>query len=259
MLHLSTLIIAGLLVGMTAIPVHALQHSDSVSMQTSVNLKTTASECNNSPGPIVTLEGLIATSDIQAELLFRNNNNPVDGPHEHSEDVTASVTLETGDAIAVPKQPSRGGTGGNPFIWMQLTDGNGNELTEEIFLGRCVQGLDDVSASLMMPTTVDLDFSAECSNTTNVVTLEGGQITLDGLNAKIIFRNNDNPVDGPHEFTETSTTDVTLIPLGETIVIPKQPVLGGVGGNPFINIQFLDAQGNAISDETFLGRCVQDF
>lgn len=258
-LRLSAMMFASILVGMTALPAHALQHSDSITIPTAVNLQTTASECSNSPGPIVTLEGLVATSDVTAELIFRNNNNPVDGPHEHSEEMTASATLNTGETIVVPKQPSRGGTGGNPFIWIQFTDGNGNALTGEIFLGRCVQGLDDVSTSLMLTSTVDLDLSAECNNTTDIVTLEGGEITFDGLNAKIIFRNNDNPVGGPHEFTETTTANVTLISLGETIVIPKQPVLGGVGGNPFINIQFLDEDGNAISDETFLGRCVQDF
>jgi hypothetical protein len=38
---------------------------------------------------------------------------------------------------------------------------------------------------------------------------------------------------------------------------PKQPVLGGVGGNPWIYLQFIDGQGNALSGERLLGRCVQ--
>ncbi len=256
LLKLSTVMFASIMVAMTSIPAYALQHSDSIMMSTAVNLQTSVSDCTNSPGPIVTLEGLVAISDIQAELIFRNNDK---GTHTYTEETRASVSLGVGDTITVPKQPSQGGTGGNPFIWIQFVDGNGNPITGEIYLGRCVQGLDDVSTTLMLPASVTAEFSAECSNTTDVITLESGQITLDGLTAKIIFRNNDNPVGGPHEYTEMSSSDVTLIPLGETIVFQKQPVLGGVGGNPHISIRFLDEDGNPVSDETYLGRCVQDF
>ncbi len=255
-LKLSTVMLASILVAMTSIPTYALQHSNSIMVPTAVNLQTTASECTNSPGPIITLEGLMAISDIQAELIFRNNAK---GTHTYTEETTASVSLNVGDTIAVPKQPSQGGIGGNPFIWIQFVDGNGNPITGEIFLGRCVQGIDDVSTTLMLPASIVTEFSAECSNTTDVITLESGQLTLDGLTAKIIFRNNDNPVGGPHEYTETSSADVTLIQLGETIVFQKQPVLGGVGGNPHISIRFLDEDGNQVSGETYLGRCVQDF
>ena len=258
LLKLSTIMFASIMVGMTSIPAYALQHSDSIMVPMGVDLQTDVAECTNSPGPIVTLSGAVAIGEVTAQLIFRNNNNPVGGPHENIQETTASVTLNTGETIVIPKQPSRGGTGGNPFIWIQFTDGNGNPVTGEIFLGRCVQGLDDVSTTLMLPASVVTEFSAECSNTTDVVTLEGGQITLDGLTANIIFRNNDNPVGGPHENIQT-TSSVVLVPLGETITIPKQPVLGGVGGNPFINIRFLDENGNPVSEETFLGRCVQDF
>jgi hypothetical protein len=257
--QISATILAVLTIGMTTIPAYALQHSESLMIPASVDLQTEVSGCTNNPGPVVTLNGVVTTADIQAELIFRNNNNPVDGPHEYTEDMTASVTLNTGETITIPKQPSQGGTGGNPFIWIQFTDGNGNPITGEIFLGRCVQGLDDVSTDLMLPASTVLEFSAECTNTTDVVTLETGEITLDGLNANIIFRNNDNPVGGPHENVQQTTSSVELVPLGDTIVIPKQPVLGGVGGNPFINIRFLDANDEPISEEVFLGRCVQDF
>lgn len=39
------------------------------------------------------------------------------------------------------------------------------------------------------------------------------------------------------------------------IVFPKQPVLGGVGGNPWFLIQVMDGDGNALSEEMLIGRC----
>src|SRR5438309_11718003 len=68
------------------------------------------------------------------------------------------------------------------------------------------------------------------------------------------FQNN---VKGTHQHIETTTATAVLIPAGESLSIPKQPVLGGTGGNPFIWVQFTDANGNAMSGEIFLGRCVR--
>jgi len=52
------------------------------------------------------------------------------------------------------------------------------------------------------------------------------------------------------------TQDVVLIPSGLKIVIPKQPPLGGAGGNPIISFQFTDGE-DAITPLVVLGRCVQ--
>jgi hypothetical protein len=49
--------------------------------------------------------------------------------------------------------------------------------------------------------------------------------------------------------------DVTIVLEGSTITLPKQPVLGGVGGNPIICIQFLKGNGDPIGDVIQLGRC----
>src|SRR5439155_1286152 len=74
-----------------------------------------------------------------------------------------------------------------------------------------------------------------------------------GLEIELIFQNN---LKGTHQTIVTFATNVVLVPLGDKIVIPKQPVLGGVGGNPHIFIQFFNNAGN-LSDEIYLGRCVQ--
>ena len=79
-------------------------------------------------------------------------------------------------------------------------------------------------------------------------------LTLGGVTVALIFRNNMN------RDVHTRQEDVQLatgVAAGAQIVIPKQPVLGGVGGNPWISTQFLDGSGQAIGGEFLLGRCVQ--
>ena len=80
-------------------------------------------------------------------------------------------------------------------------------------------------------------------------------LAYEGLGVQVIFRNNDNPVGGPHEATRSQT--LSIIPPGLSFTFPKQPVQGGVGGNPWILAGFLDGGGAKVSDATLLGRCVQ--
>jgi hypothetical protein len=76
------------------------------------------------------------------------------------------------------------------------------------------------------------------------------------MNAKIIFRNADNKVGGPHKATASASSVVEVIP-GLSYTFPKQPVRGGVGGNPWIFAGFTDGDGNDLGDATLLGRCEQ--
>jgi hypothetical protein len=178
----------------------------------------------------------------------------VKGTHERIEETTVSFELGLeDDQIQIPKQPVQGGTGGNPFIWVQFTDADGNALSGEIFLGRCVQGLDaEISESFSIPSTVTVNAEGDnCENNPGPYIYLSGELSLSGMNARIIFRNNDNPVGGPHEAVVESSGTIVIIPDGETLVIPKQPVLGGVGGNPRVWLRIGD-------EEFYLGRCVQD-
>jgi hypothetical protein len=92
-----------------------------------------------------------------------------------------------------------------------------------------------------------------CSNSGGPNINIGGLIKLGGLKADVILQNN---VKGTHQTIETVNT-VVLLDIGTAITIPKQPVLGGVGGNPHIWIQFVSKKGDALSQAFYLGRCVQ--
>ena len=229
---------------------------DALQMPVHVAATASAVGCENSPGPVVTLNGELSMGGLNARLIFRNNTR---GTHEHVEESKLDLVLVPKDqSIQIPKQPSQGGSGGNPFIWVQFLDGAGNALTGEHFLGRCVQGLSPLAADFSHPIAADTNVQATgCTNNPGPTIRMNGTISFDGLIARIIFRNNDNPVGGPHETVVTTKADVTVIPPGYTIQFAKQPVLGGVGGNPWIYLQFTDGSGQPLADETLLGRCVQ--
>ena len=207
-----------------------------------------ASDCNNSGGPEVTLGGELSLGGFQVKMIFKNNQK---GTHTATVDTEReAILLPIGGSITIPKQPVRGGVGGNPHISIQFHDGKGTNLTDEFYLGRCVQGF-SITPELLSQVIASTDVHVEgCSNKGGPFVTLGGQITLSGLHANFIFRNN---VKGTH--TAEVSRDVTIVLAGSTITLPKQPVLGGAGGNPIICIQFLKGNGDPIGDVIQLGRC----
>jgi hypothetical protein len=218
-------------------------------MPVHVKCNVNESGCYNSPGPQITLDGTITLGGLGADLVFQNN---VKGTHKAVITTWATniALVPVGSAIVIPKQPVLGGVGGNPHIYFQFLDGNCEALTEELYLGRCVQGLSlegDFLNDVMGATTV----SAEgCNNRGGPVISMGGQIVLSGLKARIIFRNN---VKGTHTAEEYSDVDILIE--GTPVTIPKSPHQGGAGGNPLILLQFLEGDSTPVGDLFFLGRC----
>ena len=212
-----------------------------------VNVNET--DCQNSGGPTITLDGNISLGCVQVQITLQNN---VKGTHTATVTQTNVLFLNLGQSITIPKQPVRGGVGGNPHISIQFTDGQGNELGDEIYLGRCVQGL-TLNPAFLLEALASADISVGgCNNKGGPWITIGGTLTLSGLNANIIFRNN---VRGTH--TAERSTTLSLLAEGTKITIPKQPVRGGAGGNPIISVQFLDCDGNPIGEAVTLGRCNQ--
>lgn len=243
------LLALGLATALTAQAEKSLTVNHSLPVQVKGTITTTG--CQNSPGPTIVLDGQLLVGGISVQLVFQNNTK---GTHKTT--VTFSqetVLLPSGGAITLPKQPVQGGVGGNPHIWIQFHNGQGNDLSDEIYLGRCVQGL-EISPSLLMEVLAQADVAAlDCSNRPGPQISVGGSVTfLDGLKARFIFRNN---LKGTH--TAEETRDVELIAEGAQTTIPKQPSRGGAGGNPIISIQFLDDEGEIIDEPIVLGRCVQ--
>ena len=220
------------------------------SMPVHVTANVNETGCNNNPGPTITLDGVVVLGGLQVEMIFENN---LKGTHQTVVTFSTNVMLvPLGSPISIPKQPVLGGVGGNPYIWIQFYDSNNKALTGEIFLGRCVQGLtlnNDFLNDVVGATTVSSD---GCANHPGPVITFGGNLTLSGLKARFIFRNN---VIGTH--AAQATADVDILINGTPVTVPKQPVQGGAGGNPLILLQFEQTDGTEIGDPIMLGRCNQ--
>ena len=249
--HLAASLLAIVIVGYSTVPAFAMQTvTNNAQEQVTIQVRATATDCTNNPGPYITLDGSIGLSPVSAQFTFQNN---VKGTHTYSS--TTATAIAQGSTITIPKQPVQGGVGGNPYIFIQFLDSNGNALSAPVFIGRCVQGDMSGFASASIPVTLTANISAlECSNTASDIDFSGTLTTDTAVNAKIIFTNN---AKGTH--TNDQFITAKLLPAGASITFPKQPSLGGVGGNPYIYLKFLDANGTPIGSSDFLGRCVQNF
>ena len=235
----------------------SLPHINNTNLPLAVTIDAdfSAYDCSNNPGPQITFSGGTYLGGFGVAMTFTNN---MQGTHSYTDGHTVVATVQpAGGEIVIPKQPVLGGTGGNPFIWVQFVGGDGSALTNEIFVGRCVQGAGwHVTQPAVTSASAHAEFTVEsCENSPGPYISFTSGMTMAGMSARIIFRNNDNPVGGPHK--DDVTRDVALIPPGLDLRFPKQPVLGGVGGNPWIFAAFADGSGTALGAATLLGRCEQ--
>jgi hypothetical protein len=225
------------------------QVSANFAMPVHVNAIIDESGCENHPGPQITMGGEIKLGGLKGRLIFSNN---MKGTHTAVVVNQYDLTLLMEDTIEIPKQPVLGGVGGNPYIYLQFHDGKGGNMSEEVLLGRCVQGL-NVTADLLQEALARANVQSDgCSNRKGPFITLDGDLVLGGLHARLIFRNN---VKGIH--TAEDTRDVAIVLEGSKIVLPKQPSRGGVGGNPLISLQFLHGNGTPIGEPILLGRCTQ--
>lgn len=228
-----------------------INNSD-IPIPVSVNATFTAEECSNNPGPRITFEGVASVGGFGVELTLKNN---LKGTHQAiAVDVVDLAFQNAAAPIVIPKQPSRGGVGGNPFIWVQFVDAAGNPASPEYYLGRCVQGTRyGFNHAQRTSALASAEFEVtSCENSPGPIINVTAGLEYDGLGMRIIFRNN---VGGPHEASVSDA--LTVIPAGLSFTFPKQPSQGGVGGNPWIFAGFTDDSGTAVGSAALLGRCEQ--
>ena len=195
-----------------------------------------AEGCFNHTGPTIRLSGTLTLGTIAGDLYLQNN---LKGTHKSDEKpVLLEVVLRTSDGeyIEVPKQPSRDGVAGNPWIFVQFQDENGRNLHRKpILLGRCVQGLSSTSVLFALATQAAADITTEgCHNNPGPHITIDGSLVFGGLRAKLILSSSRKlDSNGAHiDDDNTVEVDVVLKPAGDELRFYKQPPMGGAGGNP---------------------------
>jgi hypothetical protein len=102
----------------------------------------TTEGCRNHQGPYITIDGGLIFGGLKAKLILSNTRKlSSKGAHTNDENtVTVDVVLKpAGDELRFHKQPPLGGAGGNPHLFFQFTDGEGEGYDDSVYLGRCVQ------------------------------------------------------------------------------------------------------------------------
>ena len=79
-----------------------------------------------------------------------------------------------------------------------------------------------------------------------------GHLLMSGVTIRFIFRNEQGQV-----AAASLSTDLVVMQPSVKVEFPKQPVHGGVGGDPWIYVAFVDGAGNELGARALLGRCVQ--
>jgi hypothetical protein len=102
-------------------------------LPTDVDLQVTGA-CENNPGPFIRLDGDLLLGGLDERLIFTNNAKFT---HVTSSDTVVNVNLIEDGEITFHKQPSLGGAGGNPWVYIQFLNGSGEVLGAPFMLGRC--------------------------------------------------------------------------------------------------------------------------
>ena len=98
-------------------------------------MELSSSDCNVSPGPIVAVEnGSADLSSINGKLVFRTSSDP---RGHRDEAVLDLVLLPAGQTYTIPQQDLQGQISANPHISVQLREGGGEPVGNEIRFGRC--------------------------------------------------------------------------------------------------------------------------
>src|SRR5215212_4372388 len=174
-----------------------------VNVNAHVSVDSTAAQCDNT-GSTINIGGSMSFDGLGQDVLFENR--ALDGdpggtvPGHHTKNGSSSIaTFSALDSenTTIPKQPSRGGVGGNPYMFLSLGQRAGGVYTAstgEAYLGRCVTGnsLNHVNANFTVPGALGGTlFALSCQNTSSGLSINSNG-NHGGIAGQVRFTNNKN-------------------------------------------------------------------
>jgi hypothetical protein len=164
-------------------------------------------------------------------------------------DSTAGFELSDGaETGTIWKQPSKGGVGGNPFIYLD-PDGDGPQLPQ--YIGRCVQdgkigNFNHGKFSVDKEALATSVFSAqaiECSNKGSHISISS-DTSADGGQGHLLLTNQYKGEESV--LTNKDIAASWAFGLGGPLQVRKGGGVNGVGGNPYIAVSYGSGEGDAL-------------
>ncbi|TMQ57532.1 MAG: hypothetical protein E6K76_10210 [Candidatus Eisenbacteria bacterium] len=198
----------------------------------------------------LTLKGGLVLGGLGAELIFDRGYDSA--PLGRMEVTTKTTLVPAGECFEFELQQLRSPLQGDTVAWVQVRDGEGNPLTDELFLGRLNRGYRVMDPRFT--TLVDAEtFISPISCGTQLksdLTLTGAMTFVSGVSARIVLRRRRGPLwwSRPPD----GVFDLGIVRPGQRILFPAQPVWAGDHGGSLRSLLFLNGEGEPIGEEHLL-------
>jgi hypothetical protein len=206
---------------------------------------------NGLSSPIqIALKGGLVIGGLGVELIFRSRPQR---PSGLPRDITTKTTLlPTGQAVDIHDRSSRAKISGDPAAWVQIRDGDGVPLTDQIYVGRLGRGpclMDPTFACAVTAETyvspVGISAPAESDLTLT------GEMTFDrGISLRVTLRKREGPLWWGRR--PDAVFDFEIVTPGHMIHFPAQPIWTGESVGSLRSLIFLDGEGDPIGNEHLL-------
>jgi len=204
----------------------------------------------DAPGSRLTLKGGLVLGGLGAELIFERGHD--NGPRRRIEVTTKATLVPAGECLEFERRQSRNSIGGDPAAWVQIRDGAGNPLTDDLFLGRLGRGYRPMDPAFT--TLVDAEtFIWPIAGGTQLesdLTLGGEMTFLRGVSARVVLRRRGGALwwNRPPD----AVFDLEIVKPGQRILFPAQPIWAGDHGGSLRSLLFLNGAGEPIGEEHLL-------
>lgn len=202
------------------------------------------------PGSQLTFKGGLVLGGLGAELIF--NRGYDNGPRGRIEVTTKAILIPTGECLEFERRQFRSGVAGDPAAWVQIRDGEGNPLTDELFLGRLGQGYRPMDPSFTAIVDAETFISPiACATQLDSDLTLGGEMTfLRGVSTRVVLRRRGGALWWNRP--PAAVFDLEIVKPGQRILFPAQPIWAGDHGGSLRSLLFLDGAGEPIGEEHLL-------
>jgi len=203
-----------------------------------------------SPPVQITLRGGLVIGGLGVELIFRSRPKR---PSGFPRDVTTKATLlPGGQALEIHDKTTRAKIGGDPAAWVQIRDGEGVPLTDQVYVGRLGKGpcLMDPSFSCLVTAETYVSPVGISTPAESDLTLTG-EMTFDrGLTLRVVLRRREGPLWWGRR--PDAVLDFDIVGAGHMVHFPAQPIWTGESVGTLRSLIFLDGEGEPIGNEHLL-------